>query len=204
MRGVVDGVVQADNIVYQKYHTEALVLRSHERGEADRVFALLTHDFGLVRARASAVRRENSRMRYALQIGSRARVSLIRGSRGWRIAGAEAGAGIAPENTGALAVFARLSALLERLVQGEEKNEYLFTSCTEAHAALCSRPREEHHLIELIAVARALYALGYLSEDALGSVRTGVAFEEASLRTLSESKSALLSSVNKALQATQL
>ena len=53
--------------MYQKYHTEALVLGSREQGEADKVFALYTKDFGLVRARASAVRREYSRMRYGLQ-----------------------------------------------------------------------------------------------------------------------------------------
>jgi recombinational DNA repair protein (RecF pathway) len=50
--------------MYQKYHTEAIVLGSIERGEADRTIALMTRDFGLVRARASAVRSETSKMRY--------------------------------------------------------------------------------------------------------------------------------------------
>ncbi|KKW47559.1 MAG: repair protein RecO protein, partial [Candidatus Kaiserbacteria bacterium GW2011_GWA2_58_9] len=74
--------------MYQKYHTEALVLGNRERGENDRVFTLYTEEFGLVRARASAVRTEASRMRYALQNYSRARVALVRGKRGWRIGGA--------------------------------------------------------------------------------------------------------------------
>ncbi len=189
--------------MYQKYHTECFVLRSYERGEADRVFTLLTKDFGLVRARASAVRRENSRMRYALQTGARARVSLIRGSHGWRIAGAEA-RNFAPKNVGALGVFARLAALIERLVHGEEANAYLFASCAEAHQALGILPHEHHHLVELLAVARMLYALGYLSEEALGSAAITTAYEQASLQAIAESKKALLSSVNKALQATQL
>ncbi len=190
--------------MYQKYHTDALVLRSYEHGEADRVFTLLTEDFGLVRARASAVRRENSRMRYALQVGARARLSLIRGSRGWRIAGAEAKDRISPENVSGLGVFARLSALLERLVQGEDTNPYLFSSCAEAHAACATLSREHHHLIELLAVARVLYALGYLSEEALGSAAVSTAYESASLQVVAESGRELLSSVNKALQATQL
>src|SRR5665213_2708544 len=71
--------------MYQKYHTEALVLGSRESGEADKVFALFTRDFGLVRARASSVRSESSKMRYALQKYSRASISLVRGKRGWRI-----------------------------------------------------------------------------------------------------------------------
>lgn len=193
-----------NNKMYQKYHTECLVLRSYERGEADRVFALLTEDFGLVRARASAVRRENSRMRYALQTGARARISLIRGSRGWRVAGAEAGSVLAPENVSGLAVFARLAALIERLVQGEEGNIYLFASCAEAHAALSILSREHHHLVEILAVARTLYALGYLSEEALGATAVTTAYEQASLLAIAESKTTLLSAVNKALQATQL
>ena len=190
--------------MYQKYHTEALVLRSYERGEADRVFALLTEDFGLVRARASAVRRENSRMRYSLQTGARARTSLIRGSRGWRVAGAEAGGGIAPENISALGVFSRLAALLERLLPDEETNAYLFASCAEAHVALRTLPREHHHLVELLVVARTLYSLGYLSSDALGTTVASTAYESASLQATAEAKRALVLSVNKALQATQL
>ena len=67
--------------MYQKYNTEALVLGSRETGESDRVYALFTKDFGLVRARASSVRSEKSLMRYALQNYSRANVSLVRAAR---------------------------------------------------------------------------------------------------------------------------
>ena len=76
--------------MYQKYQTEALVLGSRERGEADRVFALYTRDFGLVWARASGVRRENSKMRYALQSYCYIQTGLVRGKRGWRLAGGSA------------------------------------------------------------------------------------------------------------------
>ena len=76
--------------MYQKYNTEALILGSWESGESDRVFALFTRDFGLVRARATAVRAERSKMRYALQSYAHANVSLVRGKRGWRLAGATA------------------------------------------------------------------------------------------------------------------
>ena len=53
--------------MYEKYQTEALVLGNREMGEADRVIALFTRDFGLVRARASSIRTERSKMRYAIQ-----------------------------------------------------------------------------------------------------------------------------------------
>ena len=57
----------ASNGMYQKYHTNALVLGSRERGEADRIFVLYTKDFGLVRARASAARAGRARKGHAPQ-----------------------------------------------------------------------------------------------------------------------------------------
>ena len=49
--------------MYQKYQTEAIVLANREMGENDRVLALYTKDFGLVKARASAIRSEKSKAR---------------------------------------------------------------------------------------------------------------------------------------------
>src|SRR3989344_5345502 len=52
--------------MYEKYQTEALVLGNREMGEADRMIVLFSRDFGLVRARAPAIRTERYKMRYAL------------------------------------------------------------------------------------------------------------------------------------------
>lgn len=146
--------------MYQKYHTEALVLGSRERGESDKVFALYTQDFGLVHARASAVRKENSKMRYALQDFSRVSVSLVRGKRGWRAAGAMAGTPLRS------AAFARICELMLRLVRGQERNEYLFAALADAHAAFADA-KQEDAIVEIVCVARVLYALGYISPEAL-------------------------------------
>ncbi len=185
--------------MYQKYHTEAIVLRGYERGEADRVFALYTKEFGLVWARASAVRRESSKMRYALQSCARANVSLVRGIRGWRLAGATA----LMQN--ASPAFARAGKLVGRLVAGEGKNEYLFTTLVEAHAALAQEPIEKHPTIELLCVARVLYALGYVSAEAVGSALfTHAAYALPDLAEAEHARKELLSSVNKALSETHL
>src|ERR1700733_3333657 len=121
--------------MYQKYQTEALILKSFEQGEADKVFALFTHDFGLVRARASAVRSEHSKMRFAMQKYARAKVSLVKGKRGWRAAGASSLKSASGDLRG-ITTFARISELVLRLVHGEEKNDYLFAALSEAHDAL--------------------------------------------------------------------
>ena len=191
--------------MYQKYQTEALVLRSYERGEADRVFALFTKEFGLVLARCSAVRRESSRMRYAVQNYAHANISLVRGSTGWRAAGAAAISHIESANICAAKAFARAANLVERLVRGEERNEYLFASLAEAHAALMREPQESHGAIELLCVARVLYALGYVSAEALGTALfTHTAYALPDLVEAETARVKLLSSVNKAISETHL
>lgn len=187
--------------MYQKYHTEAFVLGHHEVGESDRIYALFSREFGLVRARAGAVRSEYSKMRYSLQTSSYIDVSLVKGQRGWRAAGASVIA--TPLSGDALRVFARASRLVLRLVHGEEKNDYLYSILSSVHQTLRAATREPLPVIELVCVARILYSLGYLSADALGSAlftHTSFAFED--IQTVGESK--LLKTINTALSETQL
>lgn len=189
--------------MYQKYYTEALVLGSRERGEADIVFALYTKDFGLIHARASAVRTELSRMRYALQDYAHARVALIRGKYGWRIGGA-----IYSGERGALEglmTFARIARLVLRLVAGEERNEYLFSALAEARRTLSGNGRRLSATIEIVCVARILFSLGYLSHEALQTTLFGnAAYTERDLAEAEALREKLLSSINRAIAESHL
>ena len=190
--------------MYQKYQTDALVIGSRESGENDRAFALYTRDFGLVRARASAVRKEKSRMRYALQNCARANVALVKGKRGWRIAGA-ASVRAASADLRGVAAFARISELVVRLVHGEEKNEYLFAALAETHDALMQEKCDAFGMIEIVCVARILYALGYISTEALKTALfTHTAYTGESLLEAETMKDKLLSTINRAIAETQL
>ncbi len=191
--------------MYQKYHTEALVLQALEIGEADRTFAVFTRDFGLVRARASSVRSEKSKMRYALQSYGRAHISLVKGKRGWRMAGASA-IQSAGGDLKSISVFARISTLTMRLVHGEEKNDYLFAALADAHEALMHVEGEiPHATIEIVCVARILYALGYLSTEALETqLFTHTAYAMEHVHEAEGMRDELLSSINKAIAETQL
>ena len=190
--------------MYQKYNTEALVLASRESGEDDRTIVLYTRDFGLVRARASAVRSEKSKMRYALQNYTHAQVSLVKGKRGWRMAGASAVQNATGDVRG-IAAFARISELIMRLVHGEEQNEYLYRALAEAHGALTQERVDAFGTIEIVCVARALYALGYISAEALSTALfTHTAYTGESLLEAETMRDKLLSSINKAIAETQL
>lgn len=189
---------------YQKYHTEAIVLRGYDQGEADRVFSLYTREFGLVRARASAVRAEKSKMRYALQPYAHVALSLVRGAKGWRAAGAAHRATFEVLCESGVRTFARIAALVERLVVGEERSDYLFETIKDAHEALRLKT-SDHAAIELLCVARILYVLGYLSPEALGTVFfQGTGYSDQDVAHLENARASMLASVNAAIAQTQL
>lgn len=191
--------------MYQKYQTEAIVLANREVGENDRVFALYTKDFGLIKARASAVRTEKSKMRYALQDYAYASASMVKGRRGWRVAGAIALRG-ALGSYEIIATFARICTLALRLIAGEEQNQYLFSALAEAHEAFFTPGNiAAPATIEIVCVARILFALGYISSEAMQTAlfsETGYApaqLEEAELL-----RDQLLFSINRAISETHL
>ena len=117
--------------MYQKYHTDAIVLKSYESGESDRVFALYTHDFGLVYARATSIRSEKSKMRYALQTCARAHVSLVKGKNGWRLAGAITLQNPIGKDTKGVGTFARIAELVVRMVGWAQ---WCRPQCADPHA----------------------------------------------------------------------
>jgi DNA repair protein RecO (recombination protein O) len=186
--------------MYQKYQSDAVVLGSREQGESDKSYAFYTKDFGLVRARASAVRTEQSKMRYALQSFSIINISLVRGKRGWRAAGARA---VAPAPIKGVHAFARAAELVTRLIPGEEKNDYLFEVLVKAHEALSGD--SDVAIIEILCVVRVLYTLGYISAEALQSDLFETAeYGEAELAEAARGREKLLAAINRALQETHL
>lgn len=191
--------------MYQKYFTEALVLSHREYGEADRIYTLYTREFGLVRARASSVRSAHSKMRYGLQSLSCAHVALVRGKRGWRLAGAAETRGLVGASQLGIRTFARVASLVERLVHGEEEHAYLYTALYEAHSSLLAPSCPAAPSIELVCAARMLFALGYLSPEATESALfTHTLYVPEELTAVEERRGALLESVNRALAAAQL
>lgn len=191
--------------MYQKYHTDALVLGSREIGESDRMLALYTKDFGLVRGRGTSLRATKSKMRYSLQNYSLAHVALVKGKAGWRLAGAKAIGGANKKNPKAVSAFARISGLVTRFVAGEEAHERLFDILKEAHSALMQEKCDAWPSIELICVARIMHTLGYISSEALQSaLLTHTTYTEENLREANSMREELLRTINHAISETHL
>ncbi len=187
------------------YHTSAFVLRSRSRGEANKMITLYTKELGLVHAATQGVRLLRSKLRYALQDLSIARVDLVRGKDVWRITSATPVENIVlgVADTDLTTRFARIFRLLEKLCAGEEGNPELFDDVASFIAAMQNADASLRKDLELQIVFRMLYRLGYIApEDSmLPLIHSPFAetFEmESSLRPM------ITRMINDALRETQL
>lgn len=148
-------------MAYKTYITEALVCGSENRNTADRSLLLFTRDAGMLYASVKSIRKEESKHRYALQECSHAKITLVRGKAGWRIAGAEAIRNLyANAKTRETRLFLRnIILLLRRVVHGEVSHPEIFDDLIEASAFV---NEHNHKAFEQVCTLRMLYVLGYV------------------------------------------
>ncbi|MEI8337994.1 MAG: recombination protein O N-terminal domain-containing protein [bacterium] len=186
-----------------KYTTDAFVITSKEHGEADRIFKLYTKDFGMIFAIAKGVRHLKSKLNPHLSIGSRVKISLVKGKEFWRLIEAvkydEENIPIKSRKH-----FAKIIAVVSRLVQGEEKNLDMYNTLVDLNKALFYLPKECLEGIELIASTKVLSSLGYSpTEKIFNTIRESSFCEKDALFALSE-KSKIITLVNNALTQSHL
>jgi DNA repair protein RecO len=155
-------------MVYETYETDAFSLSARNLSEGNRLFNLFTRDFGLVRALAQNIRGEKSKLRYSLQVFSRSEVALVRGKEYWRVIGAKNANHFFVDFKGdveKMSLIKHLLDLVSRLVQGEGANRLLFLILENTLRFLAEEKPGESFLkhLELVTVARMLFALGYFS-----------------------------------------
>ena len=196
--------------MYSIYTTEGFILKSVSSGEADKFFTILTKDFGLIRAESRGVRKFDSKLRYALQDFSLVNFSLIRGREKWRIGSASLIKNVFADlrgKFGSLALIARVSALLSRLLTGEEKNSALFEHVKNAVIFISDDDHSDLVLqnVEYLLVLRILYSLGYLGASPDWSVFTSSPFFETELlMKMEQSKRQAIATINKSLKESHL
>ena len=195
-------------MAYQTYTTDAIVCKSRARGNADRLFWLLTHDAGMVLAHAKSVREARSKLRFALQDFSIIRVSLVRGRHDWRVTGAEPYTNLyfSAASREARAALLRSMRLLHRLLPGEEPNSRLFCVAREGLRHLATL-ESEHRALEGLFMLRVLHELGYVaSSKKLETLLTMASFGDAASAMSGNTalESLVERSTDKALEASQL
>jgi DNA repair protein RecO len=148
------------------YQTRGYILKTFASGEAGLFLRIYTRDLGLIQATAQGARYLKSKLRYSLQETSESQLSLVRGKDIWRITNARLEQNLFTqfrEREHALAAAVKILALVERLVQGEEKHDELFTMMYEAFEFLKAETlsEEETELFQSIATLKILNLLGY-------------------------------------------
>ncbi|MFT7645105.1 MAG: recombinational DNA repair protein (RecF pathway) [Candidatus Paceibacteria bacterium] len=150
-------------MAYATYTTKALVCGTYNRNTSDCSYLLFTREAGMLYADARSVREERSRQRYALQDFSLARVSLVKGKRGWKIGSIESRQNYYREavNKSARISVVSLFRLLRRFVKGEEADpeffDYIATALTELTGEMKVRS-----FVLLVVQVRTLSLLGYV------------------------------------------
>jgi DNA repair protein RecO len=196
--------------MYHSYHTDGFVLSGRARGAGSRLANVYTRDLGLVSAIAQSAREERSKLRAHLTDFSHGTYTLVRGKEGWRLTGADnvENAYFALRGSPkAQRLLARLFSLVRRLVHGEDRDAYLFSTLATAVALAQTHATDEAILgnLEIISVLRILASLGYVGENA--PLRSFIDAETVSLAlctSIPAVRADALAVINKAFSAAQL
>lgn len=196
-------------MAYYKYQTNAFVLGSKEYGDASRVFFLLTDKFGAIAATASGVRKESSKLRYALQTYRQPSVELVRGKEMWRIVGAANGEHYTHllEDSQKRALYARMVNLVSRFVVGEGVHMQIFNELQTALNFLAENKLEERDAVyvEELWNLRLLKELGYIGEsDIFAQIFASPQWDKETIRSLAPIEKQAIAEINNALLAAQI
>lgn len=192
------------------YTTECIVLGGVDSGEANKYISLFTRDIGLVRAVAKSVREEKSKLRYSLQDFSITLATLVRGKEVWRITGAQERYNLhntLKDESEKLFTITQILNLLQRLVHGEEKNDYLFDtlSCGLEFIKKNKINKETLKNFEHLVVLRILYSLGYIAKkDKFTKLLQLTEVNESLLENTKSKRKDVIFAINRALKEAHL
>ncbi len=113
--------------MYNIYKTKGIILENFDHGESNKVYYILTHDFGLLAVFAQSVRKLSSKLKYSLQIGTLSSIDMVRGKEMWRITNAKFESNFFNHcDKDKLDLIMRIFTFIRRLATGESKNKKLF------------------------------------------------------------------------------
>lgn len=189
------------------HHTEGYILGSAGVGEANRYIIIFTRELGVIGAVAQSVRRIESKLRYALQDFSHARIDVVRGKHSWRITSAQALHDLDAIHTdqAKLRPYVRTLMLVRRLCSGEEPNEELFTMLNDAFSFLTANDLSSSELEgwEVVLSVRMLHNLGYISVQRIDTFLVGE-IDRTLCAQAYMTRATLMGEINAALKESQL
>lgn len=190
---------------YTIYNTEAFVMSSYNSGEADRTFKLFTKDLGVISAKATGIRKVESRLRFFVQDFKYIDASIVRGKNYWRLVSARPIHELNSRKSLTTPSRIRSLQLIGKLAPSEESLPELFSELVMAYAFTSEKHpnSEEVESVEALLALKILHALGYWG-DRSGGELVKSPFNETSLQKIKETKKTIIKELNSSLRATQL
>ena len=172
------------------------------------MLTIYTREMGLVRAGAQGIRLSKSKLRFALQDFSYARVDLVRGKDIWRVTSATTMNSFpyARYDKDSLLLIARVSKLLQRVCDGEEANVQIFDDFIQALYLLddTNTSPSSREALELHLVLRIMKNLGYIGDSESIATYFESDFSDTKVDALLKEKQSIIAHINRALNASHL
>lgn len=134
----------------------------YNSGEADRFLVCFTEDFGMLRIFAKSIRMTKSKLNRHAQLFSHSRLAFVYGRDFLRLVDAETIIPFAVSGLGLMTV-GKISRLITRLVNGEERDDKLWQLLDSAFSYLRGTPQIPEDF-DLLFGVRALHRLGYVGK----------------------------------------
>ena len=187
-------------MAYRHYETLGLVLSYSSQGEANRLYKVLTPDFGLILVLAQGVRLEKSKLRYNLQNYHLVKLNLVRGKEYWRLTGAEKEIAA---NKDQVAFLHKISLILLRQIHGEEASGVIFSDLKQAWDLLAQEAKpapSKLEDLEIFVIVRLLFSLGYLATgDLTEPIIKTLIFNWVDIDFVADQRLALINIINSSL-----
>ncbi|MEK7652671.1 MAG: DNA repair protein RecO [Patescibacteria group bacterium] len=193
--------------MYKIYTTEGLIIESRIFGESNKIYFILTRDFGLIKATAQGVCKTESKQKFGLQTLSFSKISLVKGKEIWKITSA-----ISLENVfsnlkgekNKLNVFIRIVSLIRKLLLEEEKEPIFFDVVKSLYKFLKTENannKDKLSSAELLTVMKILHTSGYLGENKnFGDLLDTNDFSDETMNNIKRIKREMLKEVNLVMQ----
>lgn len=188
------------------YNTEAFVISSRNSGEADRTFKLFTKDFGVISAKATGIRKVESRLRFFVQDFKYIDASLVRGKNYWRLVSARPIHDLNSRKSLTTSSRIRSLQLVGKLAPEAEPISELFDELVAAYTfTSTTHPRsEDMESIEALIALKILHSLGYWGDKQDENNLVKSPFNETAVESIKAVKKTIIKELNNSLRATQL
>ena len=195
--------------MYSKLSTQAIVLKADDVGERDVLISLFTREFGFVYAKATGVRTQSSRLRFALQSMSLCFVSLVHGKTGWILTNATFLKSYYFDSNeyNQKQTINKILVLLGRLYIGEEPHPELFDFIEEKLEILSSKEMslDDIKQLEIFIVFKILEKLGYVEDHvAIKPLATTEDYSESLRLYIKENQKLITPFINSAIRTSGL